>query len=85
MIAISTQLLGEVSHNIIIIDFVFTTYNKMKKKKYNTVGTVPTLNRKIVEIGKFDISNTHINDPSWRISGTSIKRDGVKLVYSRFF
>ena len=30
MIAISTQLLGEVSHNIIIIDFVFITYNKMK-------------------------------------------------------
>jgi hypothetical protein len=84
MIVISTQLLGEVSHNIIIIDFVFTTYNKMKKK-YNTVGTVPTLNRKIVEIGKFDISNTHINDPSWPISDTSIKRDGVKLVYSGFF
>jgi hypothetical protein len=35
MIAISTQLLGEVSHNIIIIDFVFTTYNKMKKKIYH--------------------------------------------------
>ena len=39
----------------------------------------------MVEIGKFDISNTHINDPSWLISDTSIKRDGVKLVNSRFF
>jgi hypothetical protein len=44
-----------------------------------------SLNGKIVEIGKFDISNTHINDPSWLISDTSIKRDGVKLVYNRFF
>jgi len=35
------------------------------KKKYHTVGTVPTFNRKIVEIGKFDIPNTLINDPSW--------------------
>jgi hypothetical protein len=39
----------------------------------------------IVEICKFDIPNTHINDPSWLSSGTSIKSDGVKLVYSRFF
>jgi hypothetical protein len=30
------------------------------------------LNRKIVEIGKFDIPNTH--------TGTSVKSDGVKLV-----
>jgi hypothetical protein len=30
-------------------------------------------------------SSTHINDPSWLSSGTSIKSDGVKLVYSRFF
>ena len=28
---------------------------------------------------------THINDLSWLSSGTSIKSDGVKLVYSRFF
>ena len=57
----------------------------MKKKNiYRTVGTVPTFNRKIVEIGKFDIPSKHIDDPSWLSSGTSIKCDGVKLVYSRF-
>jgi hypothetical protein len=44
--------------------FFFMTFNKMKKNIYHTVGTVPTFNRKIVEICKFDIPNTHINDPS---------------------
>ena len=51
----------------------------MKKNISHTVGTVPAFNRKI------DIPTTHINDPSWLSSGTSIKSDGVKLVYSRFF
>ena len=55
------------------------------RRGYHTVGTVPAFNRKIVEICKFDIPNTHINDPSWLSSGTSIKSDWVKLVYSRFF
>jgi len=50
------------------------------EKKYHTVGTVPTFNRNIVDIGKFHIPNTHINDPSWLSSGTSIKSDGIKLV-----
>ena len=54
------------------------------KKIYQNVGTVPTFNRKIVELCKFDIPNTYINYPSWLSSGTSIKSDGVKLVYSRF-
>jgi len=31
---------------IIIIDF-FTTFNKDKKKAYQTVGTIPKFNRKI--------------------------------------
>ena len=44
--------------------FFFITFNQMKKNIYHTVGTVPTFNRKIVEICKFDIPNTHINDPS---------------------
>jgi hypothetical protein len=48
------------------------------KNIYHTVGTVPTFNRKMVEICKFEIPNT-------LSSGTSIKSDGVKLVYSRFF
>jgi hypothetical protein len=52
---------------------------------YHTVETVPAFNRKIVEICKFDIPNTHINHPSWFSSGTSITNDGVNLVFSRFF
>ena len=31
------------------------------KTIYHTVGTVPTFNKKIVEICKFDIPNTHIS------------------------
>ena len=34
----------------------------MKNKKYHTVEKVPTSNRKIVEIGKTDTSNTQIHD-----------------------
>ena len=48
----------------------------MEKNIYHTVGTVPTFNRKIVEICKFDIPNTHINDP-WHSSGTSIRATGL--------
>jgi hypothetical protein len=57
---------------------------KWKKYIYHTVGKVPVFNKKFVEICKFDIPNTHINDPSWLSSGTSIKSDGIKLVNSRF-
>ena len=53
------------------------------KNIYHTVGTVLAFNRKIVEICKFDIPNTHINDPSWLSSGTSIKSDGAKLKNNR--
>jgi hypothetical protein len=38
--------------------------NKMKKKKYHTVGTVPKSNRKIVKRGTIDISNTLKHDRS---------------------
>ena len=41
-----------------------TCTNKMKTYKYNTVGTVPTSNRKIVERDKIDTHNTHIQDHS---------------------
>jgi hypothetical protein len=53
------------------------------KKKYHIVGKVPKIQyRKIVEIGKCDIPNTHIHDHSlsWLSTGTSVKSDGVKLV-----
>jgi hypothetical protein len=32
--------------------------NKMKAKKYHTVGTIPKFNRKIVERGQLDTPNT---------------------------
>jgi hypothetical protein len=53
---------------------------KSKTKKYHTVEIVPK-SEKIVERGKIDIL-THKPDGalSWLGTGTSIKRDGVKLV-----
>ena len=36
----------------------------MKSKKYHTVGTFPKSNRKIVERGKIDTTNTHVHDRS---------------------
>ena len=36
--------------------------NKVKNKKYNTVGTIPKSNIKIVESGKIGNSNTQIHD-----------------------
>jgi hypothetical protein len=44
----------------------------MKNIKYDTVGTIPKSNIKIVERGKIDTSNTNTD--------TSIKCGGVKLV-----
>jgi hypothetical protein len=85
---ILTILITEDDHNHILV-FVsqlqlnwvfFIPYNKI-----TNVRTVPAFNRKIVEICKFDIPNTHIHDPSWLSSSTSIKSDGVKLLNSRFF
>jgi hypothetical protein len=59
----------------------FTTYNKMKKS-ITSWEKFHKFNRKIVEIGKCDIPNTHIHDHSlsWLSTGTSVKSDGVKLV-----
>jgi len=36
--------------------------NKMKNKKYHTVGTIPKSNIKFVERGKIDTPNTQIHD-----------------------
>ena len=36
----------------------------IKEKKYHTIGTVPKYNRKNVEMGKVDTSNTQIHDIS---------------------
>ena len=64
MIVISTQLLGEC---------FFTTYNEMKIKKY----IVPTIHRKKVGIGKFDIPHTNKHDRSWLSRSISIKVTGL--------
>ena len=54
----------------------------MINKKYHTVGTVSTSNRKIIEKETIDTLNTNIHDRSlpWLGTGTSIKRGGDKLV-----
>ena len=58
--------------------------NKMKNppKKYYTVETVAKSNRKIIERGEIDISNTQIYDRSLSClgTGTSIKSGWFKLV-----
>ena len=62
------------------------TYNictyKMKNKKYNTAGTVPKSNIKIVERDTVDTPNTQIHNRSlsWLGTGTSIKSGGAKIV-----
>jgi hypothetical protein len=44
--------------------------NKIKIKKYHTVGTMTISNIKIVERGKFDTLSTHIHDLSLYCLGT---------------
>ena len=54
----------------------------MKNKKYNTAGTVPKSNIKIVERDTVDTPNTQIHNRSlsWLGTGTSIKSGGAKIV-----
>jgi hypothetical protein len=61
--------------------YIFSFYYRLWKKTQLSCSCY----RNIVEICKFDIPNTDINYPYWLSSGTSMKSDGVKLVYSRFF
>jgi len=49
--------------------------NKLRSKTYNTVGTVPNSNRKIVERGKIDTLNTHKHDHTDNL----VKSGGAKL------
>jgi hypothetical protein len=53
-------------------------------KKYNTVGTDPKVNRKIVERIEIDTTNTPIYDRAlfWLGTDTSIKSCRVKLALS---
>jgi len=52
------------------------------KKNITLSEKFQTINRKIVEIDKFDIPITHIHDRSlsWLSTGTSVTSDGIKLV-----
>jgi len=54
----------------------------MKNKQYHNVGTVPRLNRQIVERNKIDTPKTEMHDLSlsWHGTYTSIKKGGAKLV-----
>ena len=52
----------------------------MKIKKYHIVGTVPKSDRKNVERGKIDIPKIYDRSLYWQGTGTSIKRDCVKLI-----
>jgi len=47
-------------------------------KKYHNVGTIRKSNRKFVERGEIDTSNTRLHDRllSWFGTGTSIKHGG---------
>jgi hypothetical protein len=47
--------------------FCMLIMNKIKIKKYHTVGTMTISNIKIVERGKFDTPNTHIHDPGFSL------------------
>jgi hypothetical protein len=53
------------------------------KNKNTTVVIIPKYNRKIVERGKMDTTNTQICDwsPTWLGTDPSVKCDGVKLVF----
>jgi hypothetical protein len=44
-----------------MLENILVLYNKIKNKKYHTVGTVPKSNKKIVERGKIDTFSTQIH------------------------
>ena len=54
---------------------------KLKKQKYNTVGTVPKSNCKIAETEEQLKPRKHIHDSSfsWFDKGISIKNGGFKI------
>ena len=67
------------------IYYIYLIWNnrlKWKTKRYNTVGTVPKVIKRIVRIFEKSISLTQIHDYShfWLKTGTSIKSGAVKLV-----
>jgi len=65
------------------LKFKSKLFNKMKTKKYHTVGTMPKPHSKIVERIKIDTTNTQIHglSLSWLGTSTSIKSGGVETVF----
>jgi hypothetical protein len=57
----------------------------VKIKNTTIVGTIPKFNRKIVERGKTNTSNTQMDDGSlfWLDTGTSMKNSDVNLGFKR--
>lgn len=74
--SVSTTLWKEfTTYNVLIfvIHFiVLKVNNKMKRKKYHTVGTTPKSNLQILKRGKIDMANTHIDDRALSWVGTDI-------------
>ena len=58
--------------------------NKMKKKKYHSVGTIPESNIKIVERSKMDTADRQSLTFLWISTGTEIKSDVVKQFYIEY-
>ena len=63
----------------VLLKMVLSTIDQTK---YNTVGTAPKSNNKLVIIGKIDTTNPQIYGYSlfWLLTGSSMKGVGVKLV-----
>ena len=51
-------------NSYVSVIWITTLHNKMKNIEYYTVGTFPKSNKKIVERGKIDTSDTQIHDHS---------------------
>ena len=57
--------------DLLIYGLVLDSENKMKNEKYHTVGTIPKSNIKIVERGKYVISEiTHYDSNILRVKNT---------------
>ena len=59
--------------------------NKMKNKKYQTVGTFPKIQWKIVERDKINTFNTHIHDRSLSCHGTCTSMKKGRTIHTNNF
>ena len=68
--------------NLFAARYVVSVKNKWNGKKYHTFGTVLNIQSKIVERGKMDISNTHIQDGLLFLFGRGNRAKGGGVNYS---